>query len=46
MGKVNLFRKGSIFLTFFGSCLALGLVVTALGTKWYGMCNVHFILFN
>ncbi|KAL0277415.1 UNVERIFIED_CONTAM: hypothetical protein PYX00_004705 [Menopon gallinae] len=32
---MNLFRKGSIFLTFFGSCLALALVVAALGTKWW-----------
>ncbi|KAK6622088.1 hypothetical protein RUM44_001895 [Polyplax serrata] len=30
---MNLFKKGSIFLTFFGSCLAVGLIVAALGTK-------------
>lgn len=32
---MNLYKKGAIFLTFFGSCLALGLVVAALGTKWW-----------
>lgn len=30
---MSLFKRGMIFATFFGSCLALALLVTSLGTK-------------
>nr|CAD7439878.1 unnamed protein product [Timema bartmani] len=32
---MTLFKRGMIFVTFFGSCLSLGLLVAALGTKYW-----------
>jgi hypothetical protein len=32
---MNLFKRGMIFVTFFGSCLGIGLLVAALGTKFW-----------
>ncbi|XP_063228603.1 clarin-2 [Bacillus rossius redtenbacheri] len=32
---MNFFKRGMIFVTFFGSCLVLGLIVAALGTKFW-----------
>lgn len=30
---MNLFKRGMIFVTFFGSCIAMALLVASLGTK-------------
>jgi hypothetical protein len=32
---MNLFKRGMIFVTFFGSCLGIALLVAALGTKFW-----------
>ncbi|XP_066994832.1 clarin-3 [Anabrus simplex] len=32
---MNLFKRGMIFVTFFGSCLTIALIVAAMGTKFW-----------
>lgn len=33
MVKMNVFRRGLVFVTFFGCCFAIALLVASLGTK-------------
>lgn len=40
---MELFRRGAIFATFFGSCLAIALLVAALGTKFWVVARARRI---